>query len=67
MFIDFNESNSKTHILTCGIPQESFLGLYTLPLGNVIRRRGRDFHSNADDTQLYMTMSPDDLDLCEKK
>ena len=32
-----------------------FFTIYTLPLGDIVRKFGKKFHLYADDTQLYMT------------
>lgn len=72
-FVIMDTCSSETREIQCAVPQGLILGpiLFNLnlcmpSLGDVIRRNGISFHSNADDTQLYIAVSPDDLKPNEK-
>jgi len=51
-------------VLISGVPQGSIIGallftMYTCPLGIIVQRYGIKYHLYADDTQLYISLDPD--------
>ena len=62
--VSVNGILSDIQILLSGVPQGSVLGpqvftMYTCPLGIIAQRYGVKHNLYADDTQLYISLDPD--------
>ncbi len=64
-YASIGEHKSQWTSMTCGVPHGSILGpllfsLFLLPLSEIMRKNQIAYHSYADDTQIYLALSPND-------
>jgi aerobic-type carbon monoxide dehydrogenase small subunit (CoxS/CutS family) len=70
--VNIDGAKSEPKLLNCGVPQGSVLGptlftIYTTSLGHLLRQHGISYHLYADDTQLYLTCKPEEVDCAVEK
>ena len=70
--VDINGSLSDSKDLDFGVPQGSVLGpklftMYLAPLGDIARGLGIDFHAYADECQLYIAFSKENVSMIKYK
>ncbi len=62
------EHKSKWTSVTCRVTQGSilaplFFSLYMLPLSQIMKKNQIAYHTYADDTQIYLALSPDEINM----
>jgi len=67
--VSIGDQKSEWTSMTCEVPQGSIIGpvlfnLYMPPMSQILRENQIAYHSYADDTQLYLTLSPNELCAC---